>query len=170
MLWFVVVEPLPGAKIDGAAFWIDGSPVIAISLRWDRIDAFWFTVMHEFMHIVNGDAYSVDVNLVDEGEHGLSVAVSTDAAEGKANAQAAELLVPQAQLDSFIARTSPRYAATRIIQFAHAVQMHPGIIVGQLQHRGELSYSAHRTFLARVRKTVTGTSITDGWGHAPSAR
>jgi len=167
---FVVVEPLPGAKIDGAAFWIDGSPVIAVSLRWDRIDAFWFTVMHEFMHIANGDAYSVDVNLVDEGEHGLSVALSTDEVESRASSQAAELLVPQRQLESFISRTSPRYAATRIIQFAHAVKMHPGIIVGQLQHRGELSYSAHRSFLARVRKAVAATSVTDGWGYAPSAR
>jgi HTH-type transcriptional regulator / antitoxin HigA len=167
---FVVVEPLPGAKIDGAAFWINESPVIAVSLRWDRIDAFWFTVMHEFAHVWNGDAYSVDVNLVDEGETGMSVATASDGAEKAANADAAELLVPQDQLESFIARTSPRYGATRIIQFAHSIKMHPGIIVGQLQHRGELNYSAHRSFLVRVRKAVTETAVTDGWGHIPPVR
>src|SRR5262249_44679603 len=43
---FVIIEPLPGAKVDGAVFWIDDAPVIAVSARWDRIDAFWFTVMH----------------------------------------------------------------------------------------------------------------------------
>lgn len=165
---FVVVEPLPGAKMDGAAFWIGHSPVIAVSARWDRIDAFWFTVMHEFMHIKNHDAYSWDVNLVTEGDHGIAIRVSGDAAEQRANDQAANALVPKAELDSFIKRTSPLYAATGIVQFAHRVQMHPGIIVGQLQHRGELRYSSHRSFLAKVRKYVIETALTDGWGRSIS--
>lgn len=62
---FVVVEPLPGAKIDGAAFWLDeGSPAIAVSMRFDRIDAFWFIVMHECSHIKHCDALSVDTEIV----------------------------------------------------------------------------------------------------------
>jgi HTH-type transcriptional regulator/antitoxin HigA len=168
---FVVVEPLPGTKIDGAAFWIDESPVIAVSARWDRIDAFWFTVMHEFMHIKNMDAYSVDVNLVIDTENGITIAVSDDAAEERANAQAANSLVPSNELQSFIARTSPYYASTKIIQFANLIKMHPGIIVGQLQHRGELRYSSHRDFLVKVRKYVVDTAVTDGWGRSlsPSA-
>lgn len=164
---FVVVEPLPGAKIDGAAFWIEGSPVIAVSLRWDRIDAFWFTVAHEFMHIKRGDALSIDVNLVEEGEHGFTITTATDEAEYSANAEAAAFLVPPDALDTFVGTTSPRYSATGIIQFAHQVKMHPGVIVGQLQHRGELNYSAHRAFLVKVRKMVTESAVTDGWGHAP---
>src|SRR5579871_43336 len=35
---FVLVEYIPGAKIDGATFWIGNIPVIAMSLRFDRID------------------------------------------------------------------------------------------------------------------------------------
>ena len=168
---FVVVEPLPGAKIDGAAFWIDDSPVIAVSARWDRIDALWFTVIHEFMHIKNGDAYSVDVNLLQEADSGFVVfAISEKDAERLANEQAAELLVPQAELESFIRRVSPMYAATRIIQFAHRVKMHPGIIVGQLQHRRELNYSAHRDLLVKIRGLVTETALTDGWGHSMSPK
>lgn len=161
---FVVVEPLPGSRIDGAAFWIGESPAIAISLRWDRIDAFWFTLMHEFMHIKNGDAYSFDVNLVTEGDHGIAITVSENAAEQRANEQAAEALVPQGELDSFIGRTAPLYASERIIQFAHRIKMHPGIIVGQLQHRRELRYSSHRDFLVKIRKYVTETALTDGFG------
>ena len=149
---FVVVEPLHGARIDGAAFWIGESPVIAVSARWDRIDAFWFTVMHEFMHLKTGDAYSVDVDLVSDGEDGMTIAASDDEAEQRANDQAADALVPKAELESFIKRTSPLYAAPRIVQFAHRIRMHPGIIVGQLQHRGELRYSAHRAFLSKIRQ------------------
>jgi HTH-type transcriptional regulator/antitoxin HigA len=48
------------------------------------------------------------------------------------------------------------------------VKMHPGIIVGQLQHRGEIGYSAHRDLLAKVRAIVTETSLTDGWGRTIS--
>jgi len=164
---FVIVEPLPGAKIDGAAFWIGDSPVIAVSVRLDRIDAFWFTVFHEFMHIKHGDSYSVDVSLVDEGEHGLTVATADSEAEVRANRDAAAALVPQDDLQTFIATTRPRYSATAIIQFAHLIKMHPGVIVGQLQHRGELSYSSHRGFLVRVRRMVTDHAVTDGWGHPP---
>jgi HTH-type transcriptional regulator/antitoxin HigA len=165
---FVIVEPLPGAKIDGAAFWHNDHPIIAVSARWDRIDAFWFTVIHEFMHIKNGDEASVDVNLLRESDSGIVVSVSDEEAERRANEQAAELLVPQAELDSFIKRVSPLYAATRIIQFAHRIRIHPGIIVGQLQHRGELRYSAHRDLLVKVRSMVTETALTDGWGFSPT--
>jgi HTH-type transcriptional regulator/antitoxin HigA len=169
---FVIIEPLPGARIDGAAFWLDEySPVIAISARWDRIDAFWFTVIHEFMHIKNGDA-SFDVNLLEESDNGVVAVVSSDdECERQANQLAAELLVPQDQLAEFIKRVSPLYAATRIIQFAHRIRMHPGIIVGQLQHRGELRYSAHRDLLVKIRTMATNTALTDGWGHtmSPSA-
>ena len=162
----MVVEPLQGAKIDGAAFWIGDSPVIAVSARWDRIDAFWFTVMHEFMHIKNRDVYSVDVNLVSDGDTGIAIATFDDEAEQRANAHAADVLVPKAELESFIKRTSPLYAAPRIVQFAHRIKMHPGIIVGQLQHRGELRYSSHRTFLSKIRRYVVETALTDGWGHS----
>lgn len=163
---FVVVEPIGNAEIDGAAFWIDGSPCIAVSARWDRIDAFWFTVMHEFMHIKNRDGYSIDVNLVREGEHGIQISEAGSDAEQRANAQAADTLVPSAELQSFIKRTSPLYAATRIVQFAHRVKMHPGIIVGQLQHRGELRYGSHRDFLVKIRKYLVETALTDGWGRS----
>ena len=163
---FVVVEPLPSAKIDGAAFWVGDSPTIAVSARWDRIDAFWFTVMHEFMHIKNGDVWSVDVDLVREGDNGMTVVSSDDIAETRANEDAAHALVPGAQLDSFIGRTSPLYSSTRIVQFAHRIKMHPGIIVGQLQHRGELRYSSHRKFLVKVRKYLVDTALTDGWGRS----
>jgi HTH-type transcriptional regulator/antitoxin HigA len=162
---FVVVEPLPGAKIDGAAFWHEDHPVIAVSVRWDRIDAFWFTVIHEFMHIKNGDESSFDANLIAESEKGgISITVAPDEAEERANREAAELLVPRSELNSFVSRVSPIYASARIIQFANRIKMHPGIIVGQLQHRGELGYSAHRDLLVRVRTMVTETALTDGWG------
>ena len=40
------------------------------------------------------------------------------------------------------------------------------IIVGQLQHRGEISYRANREMLPKVRDAVVSTALTDGWGHS----
>lgn len=166
----VLVELIPGAKIDGATFWINRNPVIALSVRWDRIDAFWFTCMHEFAHIKHGHVYSVDVNLLVESDQGLvNTGPSDDKAELVANSDAADILVPEAELTSFIRRLSPLYSSSRIVQFAHRMRIHPGIVVGQLQHRRELGYSAHRAFLVRIREFVAGTALTDGWGHVVPA-
>jgi HTH-type transcriptional regulator / antitoxin HigA len=163
---FVVVEPLPSAKIDGAAFWLDAnSPVIALSVRFDRIDAFWFTLMHEFAHIKNGDALSVDTDLID-GTIGIAVMLVEDAAERLANEQASSSLVPSQELDSFIRRVGPLYSKERIIQFAHKVKIHPGIIVGQLQHRNEIGFSANREMLVKIRAAVIETALTDGWNRS----
>ena len=56
--------------------------------------------------------------------------------ETRANKEAAEMLIPRDRLLSFIQRTRPFYYAEKIIQFANMLKIHPGIIAGQLQHRG----------------------------------
>jgi len=168
---FIVIEPLPGVKIDGAAFWLaDNEPAIAISLRHDRMDGFWFTVMHEYAHIRAGDAISVDTDLVDE-MRGIAVSLVEDESERLANDRAADVLVPKTELWSFISRVGPYYSRERVIQFAHTMKIHPGIIVGQLQYRKELGYSALRELLPKIRETVIGTALTDGWNQtiAPSS-
>jgi HTH-type transcriptional regulator/antitoxin HigA len=160
---FVVVEPLPGAKIDGAAFWLDdGQPAIAVSVRYDRIDAFWFTVMHECSHVIHGDLISVDTEIVGDTakDH-----LATKEFEQRANKEAAAFLIPPDELESFIRRVSPLYSKQRIVQFAHRIKIHPGIVVGQLQRRGEISYSTNREMLVKIRPDVIETAFTDGWGN-----
>lgn len=49
---FVIEEHLKGTHLDGSAMLLpDGSPVIALTLRYDRLDSFWFTLFHELAHI-----------------------------------------------------------------------------------------------------------------------
>jgi HTH-type transcriptional regulator/antitoxin HigA len=164
---FVVVEPLPGIKIDGAAFWLDDAqcqaPVIAISGRVDRIDNIWFTVMHEFAHIRNSDTLSVDSEIL--GEDGTPVLLR-GAIEQRANEQASASLIPTHELESFIRRVGPLYSKTRIIQFANRIKVHPGIIVGQLQYRKEIGYGANREMLPKMRENLIDTTLTDGWGRS----
>lgn len=163
----VVVEHLPRSRIDGAAFWLDKkSPVIALSLRYDRIDWFWFTLMHELSHILNGDVGSIDVDLVGSRRRG-SCEVSE--IERRANDEASDFLVNKAELESFMIRCKPRFSKSKITQFAREQKIHPGLVVGQLQFRGEIPYSYYRDMLAPVRETLVATALTDGWGHCFTA-
>jgi hypothetical protein len=43
--------------------------------------------------------------------------------------------------------------------------MHPSVIVGQLQNRGEIGWDSHRELLTKIRDNVTDTALTDGWGN-----
>jgi HTH-type transcriptional regulator / antitoxin HigA len=162
---FVVVEPLPRAKMDGASFWLpeNNQPVIAVSLRYDRIDNFWHTTMHECGHIKHGDRLSVDVDV-------LSDDADKPEAEKRADDFAVSSLIPPDELEDFCVRVAPLFSAIKIIGFASRLRVHPGIVVGQLHHRKParrgLDYSYFRGMLEPVRKLVTGTAFTDGWGKA----
>lgn len=159
---FVVVEPLAGAKVDGMATWLDErSPVIGVSLRFDRIDSFWHTVAHEWSHVRHRDAVSVDTDIA---EPGAMSAADRPPIERRADEEAAATLIDPKELESFIKRVGPFYSKERINQFANRIKMHPGIIVGQLQHRGEIGYSANREMLVKVKSGVTPVALTDGWG------
>ncbi len=158
----VVVEPLPKTRIDGAAFWMDDnedSPVIVLSMRYDRIDAFWHTLAHEARHIANGDRISVDSNLFGETKQ-----PSTEEIETRADSEAANFLIPNEKLESFIMRTQPYFSKERITQFALRVGVHPGIVVGQLQYCGKILWQANREMLAKIRDLVTTAAATDGFG------
>ncbi len=43
---------------DGAAFFLGDRGVIALTLRFDRIDSFWFTLLHEVAHLLERDIHS----------------------------------------------------------------------------------------------------------------
>ena len=165
---FLVIEPLPQSKIDGVTFWMGATPVIALSLRYDRIDYFWHTLAHELAgHVKNGDGKNtkpiLDIDLPGQQDNEERPQYEVDA-----DRNATSFLIPQEELDNFIARVSPLYSKVRITGFANKIKVHPGIVVGQLQHssRNELNYSQHRDMLVKVRDIITSATLTDGWGHS----
>lgn len=167
---FLIVETLPATKIDGVCLWLDAtSPVIALSLRFDRIDAFWHTLLHECAHVKHKDGLTgevvLDVDLVGDD----SVPSSTKPAEEvRADEFASNFSVPKAELDGFISRVKPLFSKTRIQGLAAKLNIHPGLVVGQLQHRRMIPYSHSREMLARVRHIITEAALTDGFGSIPS--
>ncbi|TFG81569.1 MAG: ImmA/IrrE family metallo-endopeptidase, partial [Erysipelotrichales bacterium] len=89
----LVIEPhLPKTHLDGAAMLgRDGTPVIGMTIRLDRIDNFWFTLIHELVHawkhLNSVDRRTIaDENIEKRGEN--------DAIEIEANELAKEILIP----------------------------------------------------------------------------
>lgn len=141
---FVIVRHLPKTYIDGAVCDLHHSnPIIALTLRYDRIDSFWFTLMHELAHLVLDHQTPHVDNLDDQGH----VAVEQ---EQQANEYATDWLINQQMFASFVTRTRPFFARTKVVQFASQAKIHPGVLVGQLQRRGEIPYTNLRSLLVKV--------------------
>jgi HTH-type transcriptional regulator/antitoxin HigA len=163
---FLVVEPIPSSKIEGVCFWLnEKSPVIALSMRFDRIDNFWFNLRHELEHVLNRDGRVMPI--IDEPEQ-LSGSPDQEDAERLANAAAAEFCVSQPEMEDFVARLDPMYRTDRFIGFSRLMHRHPGIVAGQLQ-RKTCHWSLFRRFQVKVRHIVTEVTLTDGYGHTVPA-
>jgi len=158
----VIVEHLPGAKMDGACFWINSSPVIALSLRYDRVDNFWYNLFHEIDHVLHGEGKDNPIFEVIESDADLE---GLSANEWRANQAAANYCIPKDEMDGFIARVNPLFSRQAIIGFARRLNIHPGLVVGQLQGRKLIPFSFHRGLLEKIRAVVTSSVLTDGFGN-----
>ncbi len=163
-LRFVVVEGLPGGQIDGVCFWLNRSePVIGMSLRFDRIDNFWFVLRHECAHVLH--EHGKDVAMIDSDLTVADDAVSVE--ERVANDEAADFCVPSDQLISFFRRKKPVFTEIDVLSFAKRNKVHPGLAVGQLQRLSK-QYDLHRKHLVKIRSFLAGSMLMDGWGDVVS--
>lgn len=160
---FVIVESLPSAKIDGVCFWLDSThPVIGLSLRHDRIDNFWFVLRHELEHVLRFHGRSA-IMLDTEVDERLGISGEIPEEEQVANQAAAEFCVPSNLLERFISRKAPLFTERDLLGFARSLNVHPGLVVGQLHHRTG-RYELFRKYLVRIRAVIAPSAIVDGWG------
>jgi HTH-type transcriptional regulator/antitoxin HigA len=162
---FIMVEPLPKSKIDGVAFWLNKrSPVIGLSSRYDRIDNFWFVLRHEIEHILKGHGRGmavIDAEL--EGERAGHSSDNIVEEERIANAAASDFCIPSEKIESFVRRKHPFYYEKDVLAFSTLNNIHPGLVVGQIQHRtGRYDYL--RNYQVKIRRFVVPGAIADGWG------
>ena len=129
---FVVLKHLGRTYLDGAALrGPDGTPLVALTLRHDRLDHFWFSLMHELAHIVlhlDDDAcvFLDDMSLRD-GSDGSRTAVR----EREADELAEKVLID----DDAWARSGFPDAATnlRIVELAMEAKVHPSVVAGRVR-------------------------------------
>lgn len=122
---FVTLDHLPGTYLDGAVLSrTDGAPVIALTLRHDRIDNFWFTLLHEYCHVARHLNAETRVILDD-----LEVKTSDDV-EGEADTFAQDALIPPRIWRRV---SSPDMGIEDVLAAATEAQVHPAIVAGRWQ-------------------------------------
>lgn len=123
----LIIEPhLPKTKLDGAAMLDqDGTPIIGLTLRYNRVDYFWFTLMHELIHVQRHLTRQSSA-FVDEEEFDCE-----DEREAEANFLAADAFIPRHVWQASEALKTRRSEA--VIKLADSLMIHPSIVAGRIQ-------------------------------------
>ena len=129
----VTERHLPRTYLDGAALRLgDGRPLIGLTLRHDRIDSFWFCLLHELAHVGrhmdqdSGDAFVDDLSL------STAARDREDPRETQADEWAAEALIPRDAWETSTARDDPTPMA--VMHLAHLLGVHPATVAGRVRH------------------------------------
>jgi HTH-type transcriptional regulator/antitoxin HigA len=163
----VFVQPLAGSKIDGVCTWLGDQPVIGLSLRLDRPDNLCFVLRHEIEHVLQEDGKTAEDTHVDVFDPDRDVTGIPQ--EERADAAAAEFLVPQEKLTSFMVRKGKWISETDVLAFAARHNIHPAIVIGQIQHRrhkngDERAFAFLRRYLTKIHDYFMAWPLRDGWG------
>jgi HTH-type transcriptional regulator / antitoxin HigA len=128
----VALAHLPGTHLDGAAMLLsDGSPVVALTLRYDRLDNFWFSLCHELGHV------ALHLTPKDRRPYFDDLEVEGDAEEKAADRFAEQALIPARSWASSPVRTDWRPDAVRA--YAGRLGVNPAIVAGRVR-RGRGDY------------------------------
>ena len=118
---------LSRTHLDAAVFFLDGKPVIGLTLRYDRIDSFWFTLMHELAHLAK---HSKLMNTFFAED--LSMNVGRNKVEEEADDLARDSLIPaDAWADSEV-MAAP--TAMAVVALAGELGIHPAIVAGRVRY------------------------------------
>lgn len=128
-----VVPHLPRTYLDGAALRLgDGRPVIGLTLRYDRIDSFWFGLLHELAHVGlhfdqdRGGFFTDDFTLRESGRS------KEETHELEADTWTEEALIPRETWETSTVRLSP--TALNVLNLASQLQIHPAIVADRIRH------------------------------------
>jgi HTH-type transcriptional regulator/antitoxin HigA len=152
---FVCLRHLPRTYLDGAAFWLAEGPAVALTLRYDRIDSFWFTLMHELAHLAEGRSETY-LDQLEDGSEDETESWPADSHEEAANRLASRWLLASDAFADFVTRAGPRFSRASIEAFAASQGRHPGIVLGRLQRERLVPYRNLRGLLAKASPALAG--------------
>jgi HTH-type transcriptional regulator/antitoxin HigA len=128
----VIVPHLKRTYLDGAALKLgDGTPVVALTLRYDRLDNFWFCLLHELAHVGRHLESGEDTAFVDDLTLRRVDRSQVDVKEAEADEWAEEALIPKDLWETSAVRDRPTPMA--VVQFANTLQIHPAIVAGRVR-------------------------------------
>ena len=127
----IVVLHLPKTYLDGAAILLpDGTPVIGLTLRYDRIDYFWFCLLHELAHVSKHLSASHRLIIDDLDLRGKKVETE-DIIEKEADEMTRNGLIPKRIWDR--KSVSGKASTEEVYALAEKLKIHPAIIAGRIR-------------------------------------
>jgi HTH-type transcriptional regulator / antitoxin HigA len=123
----IIEQALPQTYLDGSAIMIFADhPIIGLTLRYDRIDNFWFSLLHELAHISLHFGMGINQFFDD-----LDIKTLDDPKESEADSHALEALIPSELWARSPARVAP--SKNTILRFARQIDVHPAIVAGKVR-------------------------------------
>ncbi len=127
----IVVPHLPKTYLDGAAMLMsDETPVIGLTLRYDRIDNFWFCLLHELAHVAKHLSGSERI-IVDDLDLRRYDAEAEDEIENEADEMTRHGLIPKKVWDN--KPIEGKATAAKVYALAEKLKIHPAIIAGRVR-------------------------------------
>ena len=121
-----IVPHLPRTHLDGAAMKSKGGrPVIGLTLRYDRIDNFWWVLMHELAHALS----HLDDNTAFVDDLKLD---GSDPQEREADQLAQDALIPPKAWEA--SDLTERLSTMSVLNLAQELGIHPAIVAGRARH------------------------------------
>lgn len=105
-------------------------PIIGLTIRQDRFDNFWFTLMHELAHIALHYDNPIDLFYDDLDDKDVS-----SKEEESADQLAIEALIPENKWVNSPARLVPSPIAAQSL--ARELGIHPAIVAGRMRHEND---------------------------------
>ena len=124
----VILPNLPGSRTNGATKRIGKRVMMMVNDRRQYADSFWFTLMHEAGHVINGD-------------YGISFDGDSGDIEKAANEYAANKLVDPDLYQAFLQENKGGITESAIRAFADRIDRDPGIVLGRLESDGLVGHS-----------------------------
>lgn len=133
----VFLPHIGGSFLHGATFYDGSKIVIGMTVRGKDADRFWFSLFHEFGHIILGHIGQVD---------GIS-----EEDEKNADAFARDTLIPQSAFDTLTKMKN--FDKLTIVRFAENIDIDPGIVVGRLQKERFIPFSWYSDLKTKYKLT-----------------
>lgn len=133
---FVLLPALKNCGVNGVVRWFDNRVLLAINDRYKAADMFWFSLFHEIKHVFQQKKTKTIINCQD-GFMEMDVTF-----EAEADEFARETLISTKEYIEFFAAKGRYISRKDVIQFADMMGIHPGIVVGRLQHDKKISHSS----------------------------
>lgn len=123
----LLIEPaIKGTYLDGIALLLeDGTPVVGLTLRLDRIDYFWFTLMHELAHIIKH--VTPEQSSIIDFKDGSSAKDTED----EADTIASNALIPDKQWVK--SKAKQRGSKAGVLELAEQLEIHEAIVAGRVR-------------------------------------